>query len=406
MNARPAPVTAEQLGLMQGSPTALGRQVTLANWQDSPFNRWAFQHLSEIIPSAIVHRGDGPVLPLIADAADFDGVQIASTGGILTLDEWLAATYTDGLIVLNGDRVLFEHYDNGMRPATRHLLMSISKSLCGALAGRFVARGELDPQQPVRSYVPELEHSAFGDATIQQMLDMAVALDFNEDYHDPFSHVQAQDRAVNWRPQRPGEPTSAYEFLIGLQRTGRHGERFQYCSAVTDALAWVLERVADRRYPQILEEELWSLIGVEHDATITVDRAGFGVANGGVSCTLRDLARFGRVVLASGDGPVGPVIPADWLAEPRAGGDRRLVQGTLLTELHPRGSYHNQWWCTGDADGCFYGVGIYGQYLWLNPAADVVIAKFSTLPKATDPDASRTHINGFRALTEVARQAI
>lgn len=393
-----SPRSAADLELMAASPPPTGRTVTLANWQSPPFNRWAFQHVSEVVPSAVVRRGDGPVLPLTGlDGEALDPGLITTPWGELGLDEWLEATYTDGLCVLSGRQLRLERYANGMTPDRRHLLMSVSKSLCGAIAARYVDRGLLDPSARAATYVPELEHSAYGDACVRHMLDMTVAVEFNEDYHDPASHVQAQDRAVNWRPQRPGDPTNSYDFLVRLEKDGLHGERWRYCSATTDALGWVLERVAGKRYSQILADELWSLIGAEQDAMVTVDLAGYAVANGGVSTTLRDLARFGRVVL---DG--GGVLPSSWLADIRSGGDRAAAEGSVLQALHPRGSYRDQWWLTGDDHDSFYGVGIFGQYLWLDPVADVVIAKFSSQPTATDAAQSAAQLAGFRALAAAA----
>ena len=398
-NLASAPRSAAELALMAQSPP--GRTVTLTNWQSAPFNRWAFQHVSEIVPSALVPRGSAPVMTLETGSVALEPGPIATPWGQLELDEWLAATYTDGLLVLEGRQIRAERYDNGLTPERRHLLMSVSKSLCGVIVGRFVARGSLDLAATVGDYVPELGHSAFGDATLRQMLDMTVAVEFNEDYHDPTSHVQAQDRALNWRPQRPGDPANSYDFLVGLEKDGLHGERWRYCSATTDALAWVLERVAGKRYSDILAGELWSVLGVEHDAMVTVDRAGYAVANGGVSTTLRDLARFGRLVLDGG----GDLLPTGWLDALRRGGDRSPVRGTVLQALHPDGSYRDHWWLTGDDHGSFYGVGIFGQYLWLDPVADVVIAKFSSQPTATDAAQSTAQFAGFRALVAALAEA-
>lgn len=389
-----SPRSAAELALMAASPPPPGRTVTLANWQSAPFNRWAFQHVSEIVPSAVVPRGPGPATVLDVAEGALDPGTVVTPWGLLDLDGWLAATYTDGLLVLHGHQVVLERYANGLTPDRRHLLMSVSKSLCGAVTSRFVDRGDVELAATVGHYVPELAHSAFGDATLRQMLDMTAAVEFNEDYHDPASHVQAQDRALNWRPQRPGDPTNSYDFLVGLEKDGLHGERWRYCSATTDALAWVLERVAGRRYADILTDELWSRLGAEQDALVTVDLAGYAVANGGVSTTLRDLARFGRLVLDGGR----DVLPPAWLDELRRGGDTGPARGTVLQLLHPEGSYRDHFWLTGDDHGSFYGVGIFGQYLWLDPVADVVIAKFSSQPMATDPAQSSAQFAGFRAL--------
>jgi CubicO group peptidase (beta-lactamase class C family) len=182
---RTGPATAAELALMQGAPPPPDRHVTLANWQEGPYNRWGFQHVGEIVPSAVISRGTGPVAELPArleelGALPLDGVACAST-----LDQLLRESYTDGFLVLHEGSVRYERYFNGMGPRSLHLLHSISKSLCGALTGEFVELGIIDVAAPVRAYVPELWDSAFGDATIAQLLDMTAAVAFREDYADP-----------------------------------------------------------------------------------------------------------------------------------------------------------------------------------------------------------------------------
>ena len=383
---------------MLGSPPEPSQLITNASWQEGPKNRWAFQHVSELVPSAVVSRGTGPVLPLASAPEDLseislDGVECAST-----VEAFLQETYTDGFLVLRSGTILCERYFNGMDATSRHLLMSISKSLCGVVAGSLSESGIVDLAATVSTYVPELWESAYGDATVAQLLDMTASLEFNEDYADPDSEVQAQDRAAGWRPRRLEDPENSYLFLRSLRRRGQHGRAFQYCSATTDVLAWVLERAAGRRYPELLEECLWSQIGAEHDALVTVDETGFAMANGGVSVSLRDLARFGWLVGNGGSVGTRRACSSEWTARIRAGGDPQLLRDTDFGRAFPMGSYSAQWWITGGDKSAFEGRGIYGQFLWIDPVADVVIAKLSSLPKALDPVVTRDHHRAFASI--------
>jgi hypothetical protein len=383
---------------MLGSPPDPSQLVTIASWQEGPWNRWAFQHVSELVPSAVVSRGDGPVLPLAAASEELaaiplDGVECGST-----LEAFLQETYTDGFLVLKDGRILCEQYFNGMQPTCRHLLMSISKSLCGVVAGGLVESGVVDLGAPVSTYVPELWDSGFGDATVSQLLDMTASLVFNEDYADPDSHVQAQDRAAGWRPRRIDDPENSYLFLRTLRRNKAHGRSFQYCSATTDALAWVLERATGRRYADLLAEGLWSRIGAEHDAFVTVDETGFACANGGVSVSMRDLARFGYLVLNGGSVGAHQACSPAWAAGIRAGADPKLLRATDFGREFPEGSYCAQWWITGDETSAFESRGIYGQFLWIDPTADIVIVKLSSLPKALEPIVTRDHQRAFASV--------
>src|SRR5690349_19989600 len=131
---------------MQGAPPPADRQVTVANWQEGPLNRWGFEHVSESVPSAMFSCGDGTVLTLGSREEDLGPL----------VDEFLERTYTDGCLLLRDGRILYERYFNGMTAHTTHLLQSVSKSFCSALAGWIVERGLVELERPVRDYVPEL----------------------------------------------------------------------------------------------------------------------------------------------------------------------------------------------------------------------------------------------------------
>ncbi|MEO8106188.1 MAG: serine hydrolase [Actinomycetes bacterium] len=363
--------------------------MTLPDWQSTPHNRWSFQHVDELVPSVEISRGTGPTLELVDTTLPIE----------LEVDDFLARSSTDGFIVLRGREVLVERYLNGMKPGTRHLLQSVSKSMCSAVFGRYVESDQIAVDEPVGSYLPELADSAYGDATVQQVLDMTVAVAYDEEYTDPESEVQTHERVGRWRTPLPTDPVDTYAFLAGLKKSGDHGRKFAYCSANTEVLAWLLERVSGRPYAELLHTDLWAALGAQHDGSATVDAAGFPMASGGVSVTLRDLARFGRVILDAAQAPDGAsVIPAAWVADMRRGGDRAAAAESM-GDVHPHGSYRNQFWVTGDRHGCFYGVGIYGQYVWMNPAADVVIAKMSSLPVADDQSDWGNHVSFFENLS-------
>lgn len=175
---------------------------------------------------------------------------------------------------------------------------------------------------------------------------------------------------------------------------------FQYCSANTDVLAWIIERVTGLRYSEALSKHLWSKLDADRDATITVDPAGFGFANGGVSCTARDLARVGRLMLDDGEGPGGRVVSAEWVQSILAGGDKEAMKDASFTTIHHEGSYTRQWWCTGNGRGNITGIGIHGQYLWIDPPSDTVIVKLSTWP---EPESGHLHTLQNQLLLDVSR---
>ncbi|WP_285289657.1 serine hydrolase [Arthrobacter sp. ISL-65] len=303
------------------------------------------------------------------------------------LKQRLEQTHTGAFPVLHRNQVIAEYYRAGFAPDDLHLVMSISKSMCGLVMGALTDTGGVDPDAQVVEYVPELAGSVYDGPTVQHVLDMAIAIDYNEDYLDPASEVQTHDRSAGWRTRRHGDPNDTYAFLTTLTGSGDVG-KFQYCSANTDVLAWIIERVTGMRYSEALAKYLWSKPGAGRDATITVDSTGFGIANGGVSCTARDLARVGHVILDRGQGPGGRVVSEEWVRSILAGGDREAMADSPFTALHPRGSYSRQWWCTGNEHGIVTGVGIHGQYLWIDPSAETVIVKLSSWP---EPGSDQLH---------------
>ncbi|QAB17356.1 class C beta-lactamase-related serine hydrolase [Leucobacter muris] len=402
MSARRATVQGSPTGPHPGRyPGAAPGQPDLDGWQEAPQNRWAFSHLGEILPSATIPRRS-PAAPVEA-VARLD----ALASQLPDLQQRLEQSFTDAFLVLRGDRVLAEYYRPGFAADDLHLLMSVSKSLCGIVVGALVDGGRLDPSRPVTAYVPELAGSVYDgpvDAaaprvTVQQVLDMEVSIDYSENYVDPGSEVQTHDRAAGWRSRREGDPADTYEFLTTLRGDGAVGE-FQYCSADTDVLAWIVERVTGLRYSEALSVHLWSKLDADRDATITVDTTGFGFANGGISCTARDLARVGRMMLDGGAAPGGRVVSEAWVRSFMAGGSREAMTYEGFTGAFPNGSYTRQWWCTGNERGNVSGIGIHGQNLWLDPPSDSVIVKLSSWP---EPDTDDWHDVQNSILLDVSR---
>ncbi|MGR0220843.1 serine hydrolase domain-containing protein [Agromyces sp. ZXT2-6] len=375
-------------------------EPTLDTWQLAPHNRWTFSHVDEFVPTVAIARR--PATEIASGTVGIESLRAEIPG----LDRRLATSFTDAFVVVQGDVVLADHYREGFGPDERHLLMSVSKSICGLTVGTLVDAGLIDPAKRVDHYVEPLTGTAYGDATVQQVLDMTVDVDYDEDYRNPASHVQAQDRVAGWRTRHADDPADTYAFLTSLRGGGAHGRMFRYCSAGTDVLAWVIENVSGRRYADAVSEQLWSRLGCDDDATITVDAGGFGFANGGISCTARDLARLGRLMLGGGELDGRRVVSAEWVRRTMAGGDPAAAAGSVFQRVHPGGSYRNQWWATGNDRGNVYAIGIHGQYVWVDPPTDTVIVKFSSWPEPVTEEWNRLHAELFRDVCEAVGTAV
>jgi len=368
--------------IMTGSPPAL--IVPKLDWDRPPWNRWAFQHIRELVPTVEVWRGDKHAKKLPRDERDLDGLSVEScTGAPTTLASLLDETYTDGFLVLKDGVIRTERYFNGMIPRTLHLSQSMAKSVTSAVCGILVGRGLIDPAKRVTEYLPELADTAYAGATLQQVLDMRSGVKFSEEYTDRYSEVGQIDVASGWKPIPPDSdpafpwPRHVWELILKLKTLERpHGGAFNYRSIETDVLAFCLERVTGKRLPQLVSEEIWQKLGAEESACFTVDPAGYALADGGFNATLRDYARFGQMILNNGAG----IVPAGWIEASRSGGRH----GPDYWSVFPEGSYKNQFWLDDPEARTLMCVGVFGQLIWISFTHRMVVVKLSTWPDFTD----------------------
>ena len=373
--------------------------LSLDTWLLPPHNRHSLHQVDRLVPVAAISRGDrAPRVLTAAESTQLDDQFAVSIGPgrEASLRDFLDMTKTDAFMVLRGDEILYEQYFGENTPESRHIVMSVSKSLCGMLAGILVGEGLLDLDAKTSQYVPELGHGSYGDSTVSQLLDMTAAPDFDMTYTNPLTEVQAGDRSAGWRTRMAGDADGTRAFLEGLQGSGDHGSAFQYCSATTDVLAWVLERAAGVPYATLLETKLWWNVGAEDDALITIDGLETPYACAGISMRLRDLARFGRLILDGGRFDGNQVIPEEWIRSTARGG----VFDTAHGDDPAPGTYRNQWWVPGDNHGSFYAVGIFSQYLWLDPTTGITIAKFSS--EADPLSHGSEHVHALHSIASTA----
>jgi len=380
--AGPSHPPSDAPALMAGVPPFPEQSlVTLANWQDPPFNRWAFQHIRELIPTARIARAAAPA-PLPRAERDILGFQFTYGDRELTVAGMLEETYTDGFLVLHQGRIVAEHYFNGMAPDVPHLLMSVSKSVTSAVAGVLAGQGLLRVSTAVEEIVPELGGTSFEGATVQDLLDMRAGTQFDESYDNPEADVRTYERVYLWRPDNGDpRPADALGYFATLQNDGPHGGPFRYRSILTDVLAWVIERAAGKRLHELISRELWQPMGAEFDAEITLDGHGNPMADGGICASLRDLARFGQLYLEGGRG----IVPKDWIEDTIRGapdGARAFSEGDDSPGYPPGAHYRNCWWIRDPGVPFYQASGINGQNIFVHVPSQTVVAKFSTWPTA------------------------
>jgi CubicO group peptidase (beta-lactamase class C family) len=374
--------------------------VHLGNWREPPYNRRAFTRVRELIPTANIEADRFAAKPL--ERAPVDLMQQRFTlrdGASITLSEYFNHTFADGFMVMKAGRVVTEWRRNEENRRQPHIVFSVSKSITAVLAGILAGRGLFDPEAPVIRYIPEAKGSAYGDATLRHVLDMTVSIDFTETYLDPDSAFALYRRSTGWNPPQPGPQLYLHEFLPTLKKANReHGDRFHYVSPNSDLLGWILERVGGAPLAELLSTHMWKPMGAAFDAYVTVDPRGAPRSAGGICVMLEDLARLGEMMRNDGVAMGRQVVPRSWIEDIRNNGDPEpWRKGDMLVML-PKGNYRSKWYNAGGGSAAFMGAGIHGQWLYIDPKAEMVIAQQASQPLPTDQALDHVTLDVFEAL--------
>jgi CubicO group peptidase (beta-lactamase class C family) len=209
---------------------------------------------------------------------------------------------------------------------------------------------------------------------------------------------------MGWNPvPDPATALDLHRFLTTLPRgAAPHGDRFHYVSPNSDLLGWIIERAGGRRYADLLSDLIWKPLGAAQDAAVTIDQAGAARSAGGICMTLRDMARFGEMLRLGGGG----IVPRGWIEDILANGDRGAWLKGDLAYMLPQGRYRSQWYLTGNDHGAWCAIGIHGQWLYIDPAAKLVIAKLSSQALPVDDPMDHRLLRFFEAIGQMAMGAL
>ncbi|WP_237182979.1 serine hydrolase domain-containing protein [Roseomonas marmotae] len=398
------------MGWMQGFPPPKDRIITQPEsvYFSFPRLRWSVCHMRELLPTERISRGLGAPVPLqylpkqeLEDAQrSIDAVKFMPIGGdkAMTWEESFYANYTDGMLILHKGRVVYERYFGCLGDDGEHAAMSMTKSLTGLLAEILIVEGALNESALVSEIIPEIRNSAFATATVRQVMDMTTGLRYSEDYSDPNADIWAYSAAASPFPKPQGYtgPNGYWAYLQQLQPQGRHGEAFHYKTVNSDVLGWIISRVSGKSVTDLASERLWRPMGAEQSAYMTVDGEGVPYAGGGLSAGLRDLGRIGLLMLNEGVINGERLFPAEVVRRIRAGGDPAKF-GTAYPAL-VGGKYSSMWWVYPGDDGIIAARGVYGQTIYVDPSAQMVLVRFASYPRAENPLIDPTSLPAFRAV--------
>jgi len=367
---------------MSDNPTQ-DTQSGLSNWREAPHSRWAFHHVSEIIRSQPVWRGQtSPAAPPIANDRLAAFRLMLSDGASLDLAGLLAATATDAMVVLKDGEIVYETYANGNDRDTPHILMSATKAVIGVLASSLESGGAIDLNSRVSDHLPEIAATPYAGATLRHLLDMRVGVVLDD------AQQRAYDEATGWVPA-PDQAPAQHAFFAGLRGpAASHGGHFRYVSANTDLLGWAIERKTGNAVANLLGQLVWAPMGGEGEAYLTTDREGAPRCTGGLCATARDLARLGQLLIDDGRRAATQALPQGLFSELVHGGDAEAwTRGEWGAQFAPIGrdmAFRSGWYAMrGDPD-ILFAMGIHGQNLFLDRTNRIVIAKFSSWAAPND----------------------
>lgn len=347
-----------------------------------PVNEWTFTHMNWLLPSEAVRRG--PVsrpLPRRPRRLELD------------LAGLHRRTHTTAFVVLHHGAIVHESYPGRFaRPGARCQLFSVTKSVTSMLIGIAVRDGAIRSlADPVAAYRPDFIGTPYEAVPLADLLDMSSGVGGLECWDTPGSDIKRFEQAVLGGG-------SVEEVVRSAPRTAVSGERFNYSTFDAQLLGWVLEAATGRSLASYAGERLWSRIGAEHDAYYWLTRARprTALGAGSLNATARDVARLGLLMARDGLLDGEQIVPAGWARRSRGAGEPHLAVGALGPSGYDHYGYANLWWTLGG--GAFTGLGVHGQYLFVDPAADVVIVKCSAWPTQDDPGRDRETIVALRQI--------
>lgn len=375
---------------------------TMDNWDDGgPLMRYVFLNMPEFWTHSVIERaGSVRELPLALreDVATFD---TTTEEGILSLAEYVATATVNAAIVLHEGKIVFESYPR-MRPTDKHLYMSVSKAHAATLIAILENREQIDTDKPVDTYLPSLAVSGWAGVTVRDVLDMASGIGCLEGeegaYSDPTRCYYQYEASLGWLKPTADTMDSPFAYIATLSAHRPAGEAFEYTSPNTFVLAWLAETITGRPYADLLATEIWQRMGAESDGLIVAPKNGVPIASGGISSTLRDMARFGLLFTPAGRNGLDPVVSAAYLDNIQHKGRpeiHRVARGADAGRVNGEPVLHNSYqWDFVMEDGDFFKGGYGGQGLYVSPSRDLVIAFFGTFESG----------GGDNEMTDVARQ--
>lgn len=347
---------------------------------------YTFQHTPEIQPTVKIERSGSPFHFLeennAALAEDF-----RFAGDVYLTEQFMTDTKTSAMLVIKDDVIKYENYFFGGDENTVFSSNSMGKSFVSALMGIAISEGYIDSvDDPLGKYIPEFVGTELESIPIKACLQMASGIDFDE---------YADMSGFSLRT------LLGFSAMKVIARYGVQEEPFtyrRYLSINTEILGQVIKNATGQGLGTYMEEKLWKQIGSAHDAYWTLSN-GTELANGGLSISLRDYARFARLYLNEGAYDGRQILPKDWVRDSLDISAEYSKPGANNDGYNAIG-YGYQWWVPEGDQGEFMAIGVYGQFIYVNPTNQVIIVKVNADPDFMSENYELKHVAFFRAIAD------
>ncbi len=347
---------------------------------------YTFQNTPKIQPTKKISKGEDTFQFLKEEnAALADGFQFEDV--FYSTEQFMQDTKTSAMLVIKDDVIKYEEYFFGGDENTLFSSNSMGKSFVSALMGIAVSEGYVESvEDPLGKYIPEFVGTELETVPIRACLQMASGIDFDED----------TDMSSFSMRTLMGTPAMKVIAKYGMQEEPYTYRR--YLSINTEILGQVLKNATERSLAEYMEEKLWKKIGAEHDAYWTLSN-GTELAMGGLSVSLRDYARFARLYLKEGSYNGEQILTKEWIKDSMDVSAQYSKPGANNDPDNAIG-YGYQWWVPQGDQGEFMAIGVYGQWIYVNPSKQVIIVKVSADPDFMAEGYELKHVEFFRAVAD------
>lgn len=358
---------------------------------------YTFINMDEYFPSKKVEKADQafifPQIKNIQLPENFNAKEVN-----YNTQKFIDSSYTQGLFIIQNDTIQYEDYWRGQKEDVKHISWSMSKSYVSALFGIAMEEGFIKSvEQSVDEYLPELKGSGYDGVKIKDVLQMSTGVGFDETYSDPNADINRY-----WDDFGNGK--SQDKFAASLKNETTPGTYNQYVSINTHVLGMIIVKATGKSLTEYLQEKIWKPIGAEFDAYWIADGDGMEMALGGLNATLRDYAKLGRLYLNKGNWNGKQIIPQSWV-EASTHSTEEHLQANSENSSSPTFGYGYQWWIPDGDQGEIMAIGVFNQYIYINPTTNTVIVKNSANKNYYDGSNSyastKTHLEFFREMAGV-----